>query len=337
MTNTFGGLILILVAGILGGTVLAPMKYVRGWKWENLWLLYAACAYLIFPWLVGFLTVPHLVSVYGGVDGRTVLTTGAFGLAWGFAVVLYGVGADIVGLSLTSGIILGSSVALGSLLPLTFLPGAREGAASVTALVAVNAVMLFGVVLCAWAGHARESAQTSAAERPRNPRFRMGILICFGAGLLATLFNIALAYGAPIAREAQRLGADPFNASNAVWSLAVSLGSLPSLIYTTHKLRRNKTWPVYGEGRPLINAVLCVLMGVMWISSTVLYGSAAGMLGPLGTVIGWPIYMSAMILANNFWGWATGEWRRAGARAVLLMGAGILVQIVAMVLFGRMR
>ena len=58
---------------------------------------------------------------------------------------------------------------------------------------------------------------------------------------------------------------------------------------------------------------------------------------PLGTVIGWPIYMSAMILANNFWGWATGEWRRAGARAVLLMGSGILVQIVAMVLFGRMR
>jgi hypothetical protein len=47
--------------------------------------------------------------------------------------------------------------------------------------------------------------------------------------------------------------------------------------------------------------------------------------------------MSAMILANNFWGWATGEWRRAGARAVLLMGGGIAVQIVAMVLFGRMQ
>jgi L-rhamnose-H+ transport protein len=337
MTGTIGGLALILAAGILGGTVLAPMKYVRGWKWENLWLVYSACAYLIFPWLVGLLTVPHLMSVYGGVDARTVITTGAFGLAWGFAVVLYGVGADIVGLSLTSGIILGSSVALGSLLPLTFLAGARASAASMTAIVAVNAVMLAGVALCAWAGHARESAQTIAAERPRNPRFRAGIAICFAAGLLATLFNIALAYGAPIAHEAQRIGADPFNASNAVWSLAVSLGSLPSLLYTTHKLRRNRTWTAYGEGRPAMNAVLCVLMGAMWISSTVLYGSAAGMLGPLGTVIGWPIYMSAMILTNNFWGWATGEWRRAGARAVLLMSGGIVVQIVAMVLFGRMR
>jgi len=337
MTETIGGLALILAAGVLGGTVLAPMKYVRGWKWENLWLLYSACAYLMFPWLVGFLTVPHLLSVYGGVDARTVLTTGAFGLAWGFAVVLYGVGADIVGLSLTSGIILGSSVALGSLLPLTFLPSARESAGSMTAIVAVNVLMLAGVVLCAWSGHVRESAQTAAAERPRDPRFRMGILICFAAGLLATLFNIALAYGAPIARQAERIGADPFNASNAVWSLAVSLGSLPSLVYTTHKLRRNRTWTVYGEGHPARNAVLCVLMGVMWISSTVLYGSAAGMLGPLGTVIGWPIYMSSMILANNFWGWATGEWRRAGGRAVALMTAGIAVQIAAMVLFGRMR
>lgn len=337
MTGTIGGLALILFAGILGGTVLAPMKYVRGWKWENLWLVYAACAYLIFPWLVGFLTVPHLASVYGGVDARTVVTTAAFGLAWGFAVVLYGVGADIVGLSLTSGIILGSSVALGSLLPLTFLPTARQSATSVAAIAAVNAVMLAGVVLCAWSGHARESAQMAAAQRPRDPRFRTGILICFAAGLLATLFNIALAYGAPIVREAQRLGADPFNAANAVWSLAVSLGSLPSLIYTTHKLRRNSTWTVYGEGRPGRNAVLCVLMGVMWISSTVLYGSATGMLGPLGTVIGWPIYMSSMILMSNFWGWATGEWRRAGARAVALMAAGIAVQIVAMVLFGRMQ
>ena len=180
------------------------------------------------------------------------------------------------------------------------------------------------------------AAQTDAARR-RDPRFRMGILICFAAGLLATLFNIALAYGAPIAREAVRTGADPFHASNAVWSLAVSLGSLPSLFYTTHKLRRNRTWPKYGEFSPARNGVLCVLMGVMWISSTVLYGSAAGMLGPLGTVIGWPIYMSSMILANNFWGWATGEWKRAGTRAVTLMAAGIAVQIAAMVLFGRMQ
>jgi L-rhamnose-H+ transport protein len=337
MTAPFGGVALVLVAGILGGTVLAPMKYVRGWKWENLWLVYSACAYLIFPWLVGFLTVPHLLSVYGGVDARTVLTTGAFGLAWGFAVVLYGVGADIVGLSLTSGIILGSSVALGSLLPLTFLPRARESAASVAAIVAVNVLMLAGVALCAWSGHVREKAQAADAARRRDPRFRMGILICFAAGLLATLFNIALAYGAPIAREAVRTGADPFHASNAVWSLAVSLGSLPSLFYTTHKLRRNRTWPKYGEFSPARNGVLCVLMGVMWISSTVLYGSAAGMLGPLGTVIGWPIYMSSMILANNFWGWATGEWKRAGTRAITLMAAGIAVQIAAMVLFGRMQ
>jgi len=337
MTATIGGLALILLAGVLGGTVLAPMKYVRGWKWENLWLVYSACAYLISPWVVGFATVPHLGSVYGGVDATTALATAAIGLAWGFAVVLYGVGADIVGLSLTSGIILGTSVALGSLLPLTFLEDARKAAVSVERIVAVNVLMLAGVVLCAWSGQARERAQMAAADRPRDPRFRMGIVICFVAGLLATLLNVALAYGAPIAREAQRLGADPFNASNAVWSLAVSLGSLPSLVYTTHKLRRNRTFAAYGEGRPVRNAVLCVLMGVMWISSTVLYGSAAGMLGPLGTVIGWPIYMSSMILMSNFWGWATGEWHRAGARAVGLMAAGIAVQIAAMVLFGRMQ
>jgi L-rhamnose-H+ transport protein len=69
----------------------------------------------------------------------------------------------------------------------------------------------------------------------------------------------------------------------------------------------------------------------------VLYGSAAGILGPLGPVIGWPVYMSAMILAANFWGWLTGEWKNVSGRPVLLMFAGIGIQILAMVLLGRLQ
>lgn len=188
-----------------------------------------------------------------------------------------------------------------------------------------------GVLLCARAGAAREAA------RPRDPRFKAGIAICFAAGLLSTLFNIALAYGGGITRQAVRLGAEPFYAANVVWSLAVSLGALPSLAWTVYLIARNRSWPTFSVGPAGRNMVLCVFMGALWISGTVMYGASAGMLGPLGTVVGWPIYMSAMILGNNFWGWVTGEWRGASARAVRLMLAGIAVQVVAMVLLGRLR
>jgi len=276
---------------------------------------------------VAFATVPHLPQVYAEAGARAVFWTGLFGFGWGLGVVLYGVALDIVGLALTSGIILGSSVALGSLLPLTFLGAGTE---NWTSIAGADAVMLAGVLLCARAGAEREKA------RPRDPRYKAGIALCFAAGLLSTLFNIALAYGGGITRQAERLGADPFYAANAVWSLAVSLGSLPSLAWTLYLLKRNATWPAY-RGAAGRNAALCVFMGAMWISGTVLYGASAGMLGPLGTVVGWPIYMSAMILGNNFWGWVTGEWRGAGGRPVRLMLAGIAVQIAAMVLLGRMR
>lgn len=328
MDAALGGIVLTLVAGVIGGSVLAPMKFVRGWKWENTWLLYSFSAYFLFPWLVAAATVPNLPQVYAAAGAKAVFWTGLFGFGWGLAVVLYGIAVDIVGLSLTSGIILGSSVAVGSLLPLTFL---GEPVGNWEWIAAADAVMLAGVLLCARAGGAREKA------RPRDPRFKTGIVICFAAGLLSTLFNIALAYGGGISRQAVSLGADPFYAANAVWSLAVSLGSLPSLAWTLYLLKRNGTWPAFREGSAGLNAGLCVFMGALWISGTVLYGASAGLLGPLGTVVGWPIYMSAMILGNNLWGWVTGEWRGAGARPVRLMLAGIAVQILAMVLLGRLK
>jgi L-rhamnose-H+ transport protein len=313
------------------------MKYVRAWKWENTWLLYSAAAYLILPWLVAFLTVPHLLAVYAAVATGAVFWTGLFGFCWGFAVVLYGLSADIVGLSLTSGIILGSSVALGSLGPLAFLPAARESSVNTWGIAAVDGVMLVGVVLCAKAGEVREKAQAAALDRPRNPRFRTGILMCFICGLLCTLFNIALAYGMPITRAAEKQGADPFYAANAVWSLAVGLGSLPSLVFAAGKLRRHRTWPEYRAGPIARNVALCLVMGVLWFASTALYGSSTGLLGPLGTVIGWPVFMFATILSNNFWAWVTGEWKGARGRPVALMLAGIAVQILAMVLLGRLK
>jgi L-rhamnose-H+ transport protein len=148
---------------------------------------------------------------------------------------------------------------------------------------------------------------------------------------------MALVWGAPIARQAQRLGADPFYSANAIWCLSVGVGSLPSLALTMFKIGKRQSWRQYALGPVVLNTGLCAFMGFLWISGTVLYGSATGILGPLGPAIGWPVYMSSMILASNFWGWLTGEWKRVSGRPVWFMLIGIVIQILAMVLLGRLQ
>lgn len=337
MTTPFAGLALVLGAGLLGGTVLAPMKAIHTWKWDHSWMFYVIWAYLLFPWIVAFVTVPRVLAVYPAAGGTIVLATAGLGLLWGISLAFYGMAFDIVGLSLTAGIILGSSVALGSLLPLLFVPVSRRGIWHSIEIAAADGVMIAGVLMCAFAGDMRERIQSHAVARARDPRFRKGLVICFGAGILSTAFNLALVVGQPIAHTAQKMGAAPLYASNAIWSLAIGVGALPSIFVAARKINRARAWRGFGQGAALTNAGLCIFMGAMWIAGTVLYGSSVGILGTYGAVIGWPIYMSAMILASVFWGWVTGEWKHvSGFPAVLLLG-GIGIQMFAMVLLGRLQ
>ena len=322
----------VMIAGFFGGSALLPMKYARDWKFENTWLLYSIFAYLLSPWLVALFTIPHLSDVYAAAGTKACVLTALFGFAWGVAVVLNGIGVAMVGLSLALAILMGSSVAVGSLGPLLLKdPGALLSHTGLF-IALWDLVMLAGVLLCAWAGELRGRAQSQEAARKVTTR---GIVLCFIAGLLSTFFNLVLSYGEVISAQATAHGASAFNSANAVWSLAVSAGSLPSILWCAVKLTRARQWHLFAQCRPLRNAGLCALMGAMWIAGTVMYGAGAGMLGPLGPAVGWPIYMSGIILTSSFWGWSTGEWRGTQGQPANFMLAGIAVQIIAVVALGR--
>src|SRR5438128_835507 len=68
------GVVLSVVSGFLQGAVLLPMKFARSWKWENTWLVFAACAYFILPWVFAALTIPSLDRVYAEAQlGATLM------------------------------------------------------------------------------------------------------------------------------------------------------------------------------------------------------------------------------------------------------------------------
>lgn len=72
-------------------------------------------------------------------------------------------------------------------------------------------------------------------------------------------------------------------------------------------------------------------MGLLWMFGMFAYGAGAAWLGELGPVLGWPLFMTVMVLAGNFWGAVTGEWRKAGPYAFTLLQFGNAAMVLAFV------
>lgn len=323
------GLSVILVAGAIGSATLLPMKFVKNWQWENTWLLYASLAYLACPLVVAWWTIPNLLQVYSEAGSSVVGPVALFGFGWGVSVVMLGLAVDAVGLAVSTGIIMGCSIALGSLIPLLWADRSQLATSEGVHIVLADAVILGGVFLCAYAAYLRETQQANEQATGGGVR---GIVICFVAGMLTPLLNLALAKGAEITRLAAQFGAAEHLAANGVWGLAVSAGSAPSIVYCLGLLSRKRSWSHYNQPGRLINGLFCLVMAIFFISSTVGYGMGALSMGNLGPAIGWPVYISSLIIGNNFWGWLTGEWRDAPKASFLTMLGGIIVQVLGIAL-----
>lgn len=328
-----------LIAGILGGSVLLPLKFMRRWPFQNSWAVYSFWAYLIMPWAVALATIPNLATIYQQVSTNTALICSVSGAGWGLAVVLFGLSVHLVGLSLASAIIYGASIAVGSLGPLIYSHADRLGTRQGRLIIAGNLVMVTGIVACAFAGKKRDENKNYSGEAAREAgmssdprRFVKGLSASIAAALLSSLFNIALAYGGEFNQLAIEQGARPINAANAQWAFTVTFGYIPNLLVSVFRLSREQLWVQFAEPVGISHWLWPPVMGLMWIGGTALYGSGAGLLGPLGAVIGWPVYMSVMIVTGNFWGWITGEWSEAPSGALRLLLGGIAIQIVAITL-----
>ena len=118
MSSLSVGIILAIVAGIINGSFPAPIKYAKVWKWENIWAVWAVFGMVIFPWLILYLPFRIRWQVYqqGGVQNTMMLV--AFGVGFGLAQILFGLGIAAVGMALNFAIAIGISTAFGSLLPL---------------------------------------------------------------------------------------------------------------------------------------------------------------------------------------------------------------------------
>ena len=91
---------LLIIAGVMMGCSVVPMKYATKWKWENIWVLYIGFGQVVFPLILIALTVPNAGEVFGAANRSALASAILFGLGWGVGNVLGGIGYAMLGVGL---------------------------------------------------------------------------------------------------------------------------------------------------------------------------------------------------------------------------------------------
>jgi L-rhamnose-H+ transport protein len=331
MGSLWLGLLAVAAGAVMQGSFGVPQKFVRQWPWEKSWLFYSITGMVIFPWLLVALFVPSPAEVYAGAGMAVVARTALFGAGWGIGSVLFGLGLEAVGVALGFAIMMSMIAALGALVPMAILEPGQLLSHQGRLLLAGLALVTLGVVLCARAGALKDPSAGAGAKR----NLARGILICILSGAASPSMSFALNFGKPIETAATRLGANAANAPMAIFALAMSAGFLVNAGYCLHLLRRNRSWHKglpEDRGR---NLLYTTAMGFLWLFGFYLLGVGSAQMGPLGKIVGWPMFMTLMVLVANVWGLLTGEWKNADRRAFRYLGAGLAVLVAALVVISR--
>lgn len=334
MDSSIYAFLLVVVGGILQGSFILPMKRTSEWKWENTWLVYSVSGLVIAPWVFAALTVPQPLEALARSDPRAVLAATVFGAGWGIGSVLFGLGVARVGASLAFAIILGMTSAIGALAPILILHPEDLLSPAGHMILLGMVIVLVGIAMSAQAGRLKEAALKTGSGGIVAGAFLPGLIICLLSGITSPMLNFSLTFGADIAKHAQELGASEATASNAIWAPAVTAGALVNIFYCIWLLARNRTGGLFRSAGGPHYWLLCMAMGAMWMGGIAVYGMGAAKLGRLGPSLGWPLFMSTIIITASIWGWITKEWQGAGGAAVKWMIASLVVLFSAIAIFG---
>jgi L-rhamnose-H+ transport protein len=328
-SNIAEAIALIFLAALMNATYTLPMKLNRQWAWEHSWFAFTFLGVAIVPTLIAVATVTGLWGIYPQIPATTLLKMAVFGATWGVSLVLFGLSISIVGVAITFAVCLGTSAASGALIPLLIQHPdklqTREGALILGGICGI----LAGVGLCGLAGHRRDRLPAQKQNGASLP-FARGFLYAIVSGVTGSMLNLGLAFGGSIQERARDNGASAAMMSNAVWLPCLYAGFVPGVLYCYSIMKKN------GNTRDLISKsrwyywLMGACMGILWFGSIICYSLSTIKLGDLGPVIGWPLFMSAVVIASTIAGMLTGEWSRADAGPIRIMSAGVLCLVAAM-------
>jgi len=342
MIATLTGVITALVSGVLNGSFALPMKETVRWEWENIWLIWAFWALIIIPVILAIMTVPNILGIYRQTETTVLLRTLLLGAGWGFGAITFGLGVYMVGLSLGFSIIVGVTAVSGSLIPMIIRT--PEDILKPGGLVILGGMLAtaVGVAFCGRAGAIKDKLQRDGqSQSQQKHNFKLGLIVCLVSGLLNSMLNLSFVAGAPIAGIAksalQGSSLINFRASNPIWVLTLFGAFITNLSYCSLLLIKKGSWKKYTDKQTRIYWFYAFVMGFLWTTGIFLYGAGASSLGKIGATVAWVIIMATSVLAGNFCGFLSGEWKGVEKKAMtpMLFGVVLLVGSIMLVSLGN--
>lgn len=315
------GIVLTLLAGLMAGNCMLPMKFNRSWKWENTWLVFSVVSLIILPWTLALGLVSHLFDAYRGLSLLQIAVPFLFGVGWGIAQVLFGISVQRLGLGLAYAIIVGLGALLGTLVPLFTQHRSQVGAVALFEILAGVIVMVIGISLSTWGGQIRERHHHPTSQSGPASGYSAAVLLAILCGVMAPMLNYSFAFGQDIAHQAVHVGNTALRSAYAVWPVGLAGGFLPNIAYSLYLIQTKKSWKSFQVLVP--DVFWSVLMGVLWMGAFALYGMSATYLGPFGTSIGWGLFQIFMIMTATLSGVWMGEWEGAPRTASVLLALGL--------------
>ena len=329
------GIILVVSAGLLIGSMSWPMKVCPNLSFGHMWLTGMVAGLLIAPWTLSLLAVPDLFGAYAQVPLATLLKANFFSLAWGIANILFGISVTRIGASLSMAILTGIGASLGVTLPMILKgSGLFAGAPSLfstpgAVVLAGVAIMLGGVMLCARSGRLRESA--AGASTARRGSYTANMLIITLCGVLSAGISFTFIFSQDeIVRAVSAKGAGPVAANASVWAIALLAGMAVNVVYPAILIAREGSWAKFVQHPGQI--FLSALIGIQFFAGVLLMGQGMLALGVLGASVGFGMSQGMQIVGGQILGFLSGEWLGAPQKARSLILAALVLLLAAAVI-----
>ena len=342
--NPLLGVFFHWLGGLSSASFYVPYKRIRLWSWEIFWLTGGIFSWVIAPWLFASFQTHDLLGVLGRTPPDVILKCIGCGALWGIGGLTFGLTMRYLGLSLGMAVALGLCTVIGTLGPPLFNGTLGEVAAKAgsTYTFAGIALVLVGILIVAWAGHAKEKEVPGEKEGMSEFHLTKGLMVAILCGVMSSFFAFGLDAGAPIKALGAAAGTGPLWVGLPVLCVVLVGGFLTNLIWSGYLIVKNKSASEW-VGKPIVasdtkiplltNYLLAAFGGTLWYFQFFFYSMGESQMGRFG-FSSWTLHMGSIILFSTLWGFALKEWKGTSGKTKGIVWLGIATLLASTVVIG---
>lgn len=285
--------IIILLAGLMNGSFVIPMKFMPQLITERVWQYHCILGLIILPWILLLFISPKAFSHYTLIAPSIWRLIILSGLVFGIGQLCFSYAIKRTGVALSFATNLGVGVIIGSM----FVVFYKHLFFTYHGLLVAIAVLMIILGLAMYFFSSRHHVKASLTQSEKITYYFAWLLAIF-AGMASGLQNIAFIVS--ISHEQTS-----FNNVNAfwVWPPFLLAAALPMIIGFGCKIRReNKNLNFFRQTIKIKELLLIMTMDLLFTGSLALYSLGVDGLLHSQLIVAWPMFMVTIVLTTQGWG-----------------------------------